>query len=78
MRATPFFFFFPQEAVTSPAPTSSFTPSSFHHAMDDMPSDGAVAVGPHRSDGMGNELQTGCGAGARVGGMKLRGEMRRE
>lgn len=25
--------------------------------MDDMPSDGAVAVGPHHSDGMGNELK---------------------
>lgn len=45
--------------------------------MDDMPSDGAVAVGPHRSEGMGNELKTSRGAGARVGGMKLREEKRR-
>lgn len=58
MRATPFFF------LSNRRHSSSihllFTPSSFHHAMDDMPSDGAVAVGPHHSDGMGNELKMSC------------------
>lgn len=51
----PFFFF--SNRRHSSSIHLLFTPSSFHHAMDDMPSDGAVAVGPHHSDGMGNELK---------------------